>query len=289
MALSATIGNAIDSLLFLWIAFGSLGYFWGQFWGKSEMVAIGVALTMMRRRIAPIRAAGAYAFILSAMACSLAWRLLPALRRISRGKPRDGTCTSCGSRYFANSAPTVGALCEDARRPPDARPPRRRAAEGQVGHAGRLSNEGERPLDGLRRELLEETGLEIEPLELLGICTDIYGTARRAQSIISLNWLVRVVSGTPVAADVAEIGWFTVDELPSRASSRFRAWSKSSRCGESAGPALALAEAEHPLQRALGVRADRGLAELAVTEEHDRGDRGDVERAPAPSPRRCSP
>ena len=55
VALSATIGNAIDSYLFLWIAFGSMTYFWGQFWGKSEMVAIGVALTMLRRRVAPIR------------------------------------------------------------------------------------------------------------------------------------------------------------------------------------------------------------------------------------------
>ncbi len=54
VALSGTVGNAIDSYLFLTIAFGSTAFFWGQFWGKSEMIAIGTALTMMRRKIAPV-------------------------------------------------------------------------------------------------------------------------------------------------------------------------------------------------------------------------------------------
>jgi queuosine precursor transporter len=56
VALSGTIGNAIDSYLFLIIAFGSLGFFWGQFWGKSEMIAIGTLLTAMRRRVVPVAA-----------------------------------------------------------------------------------------------------------------------------------------------------------------------------------------------------------------------------------------
>jgi uncharacterized PurR-regulated membrane protein YhhQ (DUF165 family) len=59
VALSGTIGNAIDSYLFLIIAFGSLGFFWGQFWGKSEMIALGTVLTVMRRRLVPIVAPSA--------------------------------------------------------------------------------------------------------------------------------------------------------------------------------------------------------------------------------------
>ena len=27
----------------------------------------------------------------------------------------EASCPACGSRYYANSAPTVGALCEDTR------------------------------------------------------------------------------------------------------------------------------------------------------------------------------
>jgi len=58
VALSGTVGNAIDSFLFLQIAFGKQEFFWGQFWGKSEMIVIGTVLTMMRRKIAPIALAG---------------------------------------------------------------------------------------------------------------------------------------------------------------------------------------------------------------------------------------
>jgi queuosine precursor transporter len=51
VALSATVGNAIDSYLFLTIAFSSTAFFWGQFWGKNEAIAIGVLLTLARRRL----------------------------------------------------------------------------------------------------------------------------------------------------------------------------------------------------------------------------------------------
>lgn len=56
VAASATIGNAVDSYLFLLIAFGGMGFFWGQFWGKSEMIAIGTLFTVMRRRVVPVAA-----------------------------------------------------------------------------------------------------------------------------------------------------------------------------------------------------------------------------------------
>jgi len=54
VALSATVGNAIDSWVFLTIAFSSTAFFWGQFWGKTEAIAVGVLLTATRRRVYPI-------------------------------------------------------------------------------------------------------------------------------------------------------------------------------------------------------------------------------------------
>jgi queuosine precursor transporter len=53
VGLSATIGNALDSYLFLALAFGSQAFFLGQFIGKSEMIAIGTVLTLARRRLLP--------------------------------------------------------------------------------------------------------------------------------------------------------------------------------------------------------------------------------------------
>ncbi len=56
VAASATIGNAIDSYIFLALAFGSQAFFMGNFVGKMEMIARGVALTAARRRFAPVTA-----------------------------------------------------------------------------------------------------------------------------------------------------------------------------------------------------------------------------------------
>ena len=56
VALSATVGNAVDSYIFLTIAFSSTAFFWGQFWGKNEAIAVGVLLTLGRRRLVPTAA-----------------------------------------------------------------------------------------------------------------------------------------------------------------------------------------------------------------------------------------
>ena len=56
VALSGTVGNVIDSWLFLTLAFSSTAFFWGQFWGKTEMIAVGTLLTLARRRLAPVAA-----------------------------------------------------------------------------------------------------------------------------------------------------------------------------------------------------------------------------------------
>ena len=58
VAASALIGNAVDSWLFLTLAFGSTAFFWGQFWGKTEMIAVGVVLTAARRTWVPAATTG---------------------------------------------------------------------------------------------------------------------------------------------------------------------------------------------------------------------------------------
>lgn len=56
VALSGTVGNALDSFLFLALAFGSQAFFVGQFVGKSEMIVAGTLLTLARRRLVPVTA-----------------------------------------------------------------------------------------------------------------------------------------------------------------------------------------------------------------------------------------
>jgi ADP-ribose pyrophosphatase YjhB (NUDIX family) len=124
-------------------------------------------------------------------------------------------CPSCGFRNYASSKPTASALCVDdegrvllSKR---AIPP----FEGRWDLPGGFLEEGEHPLDGVRRELREEAGVEIEPLELLGIWMDRYGGDGSAAATLNFYYTARIVEGEPEAADdVAEFGWFTPDEIP---------------------------------------------------------------------------
>lgn len=53
---SGMVGNALDSWLFLTLAFGSTAFFWGNFWGKAEMILVGGLLTALRRHKLPVTA-----------------------------------------------------------------------------------------------------------------------------------------------------------------------------------------------------------------------------------------
>lgn len=143
------------------------------------------------------------------------WRFCPRCSAELLLEATSASCPDCGSRYYANSAPTVGALCEDehgrlmlVRRAIEPR-------KGKWDTPGGFLEEGEAPFDGLRRELREETGLEIEPGEFFGALTDLYGDGPGAQFVLSLNWTARILAGTPAPADdISEIRWFAADELP---------------------------------------------------------------------------
>jgi ADP-ribose pyrophosphatase YjhB (NUDIX family) len=92
----------------------------------------------------------------------------------------------------------------------------RRALEPRRGHwdlPGGFADETEDPRDTVRREFREETGLDVEPVELLRIDVEPY----EHRHVFSVTWIVRG-EGEPVAADdVAELRWFGRDELPEMA------------------------------------------------------------------------
>lgn len=158
-----------------------------------------------------------------AMAVHTGWRHCP--RCASELLVGDGRaeCPECGFLHYAHSAPAVSALVlDDAGRMLLAR----RAHEPDAGlwdTLGGFLEEGEHPLDGLRRELVEETGLEVEPGEFLGTYLDTYGDDSDATRVLNLVWEARIVSGEPSPADdVSELRWFPRDVPPPPEECAFR-------------------------------------------------------------------
>jgi ADP-ribose pyrophosphatase YjhB (NUDIX family) len=142
------------------------------------------------------------------------WRLCPRCGTELRGDAARLACDECGFVVYGSSKPTAGALCVDNGRVLLTR----RAVEpfkGRWDIPGGFLEEGEDPRDGIRRELREETGLEVEPERFLGVWMDRYGGYSMAQATLNLYWTARVVGGSPAPADdVSELQWFHRSELP---------------------------------------------------------------------------
>jgi ADP-ribose pyrophosphatase YjhB (NUDIX family) len=142
------------------------------------------------------------------------WKVCPRCGGELRGDVSRLACAACGFIIYASSKPTAGALCVENGRVLLAR----RAHEPFKGFwdiPGGFLEEGEDPRDGLRRELREETGLEVEPERFLGVWMDRYGGDSTAEATLNLYWTARVVGGSAAPADdVSELRWFGRAQLP---------------------------------------------------------------------------
>jgi ADP-ribose pyrophosphatase YjhB (NUDIX family) len=143
------------------------------------------------------------------------WRWCPRCRAELKRDDGKVTCPDCGLVEYASSEATASAIVRDER---GRLLLARRGAEPHRDKwdlPGGFLEEGEHPLDALRRELREEAGVEIEPLELAAIEMDVYGDDDGSPWTLNLYWEARLASGDPQPADdVSELLWFAPNELP---------------------------------------------------------------------------
>jgi ADP-ribose pyrophosphatase YjhB (NUDIX family) len=138
------------------------------------------------------------------------WRFCPRCGGAIDVEGRHAVCSACGFEEWGNAAPAVEALVVRNGRVLLAR----RGIEPHRGAwdlPGGFLEEDEEPLDGLRRELLEETGLQVEPGRFLGTAIERYDR----HAVLILSWFATAPEGEPRPADdVAALAWFGPDELP---------------------------------------------------------------------------
>lgn len=128
-------------------------------------------------------------------------------------------CPACGLVLYDNPAPTATAIVT---RRDGAILFTRRAIEpalGMLDLPGGFIEAGESPELAVRRELMEETGLEIELTGYLGTFPDRYGEGAHTLNI----YFTAVVSGGVACAadDVSELVWIAPGELPARSEIAF--------------------------------------------------------------------
>ncbi len=124
-------------------------------------------------------------------------------------------CPACRFVLYHHSNPCVGALPLDARQ-------RillgRRGIEPFLGSwnvIGGFLLYGEDPLEGLRREVREELGVDCTVGELVASSADTYGPGGVA--LLCLYFRVCLSPGTCVPQDdVTELRWFPLDALPEK-------------------------------------------------------------------------
>jgi ADP-ribose pyrophosphatase YjhB (NUDIX family) len=77
---------------------------------------------------------------------------------------------------------------------------------------------GEKLRDGVRREALEETGVEVEPGEVLDVFDSIFTDAlgQTQYQYVLIDYLCRPLSGEAQAgSDVSDVRWVSAEALPS--------------------------------------------------------------------------
>jgi ADP-ribose pyrophosphatase YjhB (NUDIX family) len=121
-------------------------------------------------------------------------------------------CGSCAFIFYQNSKPCVGALIVEQGRLLLVK----RVANPFKGYwdiPGGFLEAGEHPQAGAIREIHEETGLLIQPGELLGIFMDVYGET--GEPTLNIFYLAAIIGGEArPGSDAMQLEWFDLDSLP---------------------------------------------------------------------------
>jgi 8-oxo-dGTP diphosphatase len=132
----------------------------------------------------------------------------------SDGKFAPQKCESCGRTQYHNSKPCAGALIVKENRVLLVS----RAVDPFKGCwdiPGGFLLAGEHPFDGMRREVKEETGLDVHVIDLLGVYIDRYQFDDDEFFTLNHYYIVEPVGGTLRADDdVNDYQWFDLDSLP---------------------------------------------------------------------------
>ena len=125
-------------------------------------------------------------------------------------------CEDCGFTYYANPCSATAAFIVNEN---DEMLVVRRAkepAKGTYDLPGGFCDMGETVEEGMRREILEETGLEVQDIQYLFSSPNVYQYSGMGIHTLDMDYLVRVKGGRlaiQAADDAAEAFWIPINEV----------------------------------------------------------------------------
>jgi ADP-ribose pyrophosphatase YjhB (NUDIX family) len=134
--------------------------------------------------------------------------------RLAEANSEGGaTCPSCGREWFRDASPTAGAaIVQDGRALVTQRA--REPEKGKFDVPGGFLRPGEEPIEGLKREVREELGIEIDTGLEQCISMEPHTYGPEGDFVLALGFRARLVSGDPSPADdVAAFKWVTTTDL----------------------------------------------------------------------------
>ena len=124
-------------------------------------------------------------------------------------------CEACGYEFWRNPKPCGGACVTDYGKLLLVR----RALEPAAGYwdlPGGFCEADEHPWDTARREVLEETGLNIRSTGFLGMWVDAYGDDEPPEITLNIYFLAKAEAPELVTTteEASEVRWFEPNEIP---------------------------------------------------------------------------
>jgi ADP-ribose pyrophosphatase YjhB (NUDIX family) len=132
-------------------------------------------------------------------------------RVVAPDNKQQKVCAQCGFVYFLNPKLVAGCIIADGER---ALLIRRgfEPARGKWTYPGGFVDLGETPEKCAARETVEEVGMTVRDLTLLGVFADRRETA---PSVIIVTYVAKPGAGAPVVTpEATEVRYFGVDEIP---------------------------------------------------------------------------
>lgn len=126
------------------------------------------------------------------------------------------TCLKCSFKFYQNSAPASGAIIINEKNQILLSEKNLKPYIGQWDIIGGFLKDGEHPEDGIRREVKEEIGVDIEIIKLFGVYMGQYYLGKNIyKNTLNFYYICRIKNGNPkIIEEISKLKWFYRKNIP---------------------------------------------------------------------------